>query len=327
MLYKIGKILILFLLPLISFAQLSDPNQRRFDFSHIQKFIPNLPIIIPGGSFSPFSTSLGTHSATQSIPFTGSNLTANVTGTVGSVMEISSDGISFGTTEGFVESGGSISATLYARISSTAPAGPYSGNITLSSTTATVSIPYSATIAVNIDTLNVQIWDSAGSGGPIGKFINSQWNNYSPWAMSTASLTSASLIWTNGTNSGIQLVTSNVNDYTNNGATWGSTNTTGYPTGVYYIGMYNTVNSTLKFINVPSGTYRIEIISATPNGTGPQNATWAVGATSGSVNSFGNLSNVVVLDNLSPTTGSLTINVTITNTFSVINAIRLIKKT
>jgi autotransporter-associated beta strand protein len=87
------------------------------------------------GSLSAFSTTYGTASSAQSVSVSGANLTASVIATAPTGLEVSSDGLTYGTTATFTESGGNASGTLHVRLAATAPvSGSYdSNNIVLSS--------------------------------------------------------------------------------------------------------------------------------------------------------------------------------------------------
>jgi hypothetical protein len=103
-----------------------------------------VPTITGSATTSAFTTTYGTNSSTQSFGVSGSNLTADLLATSPTGFDVSSDGITFGSTATFTTSAGSASGTLRIRLKATANAGNYnSSNIILSSTGA---------VSVNITT-------------------------------------------------------------------------------------------------------------------------------------------------------------------------------
>jgi predicted heme/steroid binding protein len=88
------------------------------------------------GTLASLSTTYGTPSSVQTISISGTGLTANITATAPTGVEVSSDGIAYGSTANFLQSGGSVSGSLRVRLAATAPvSGSYdSQNIVLSST-------------------------------------------------------------------------------------------------------------------------------------------------------------------------------------------------
>jgi len=91
------------------------------------------------GSLAALTTTYGTASSLQSVNITGANLTGNVLATAPTGIQVSSDGAAFGSTATFLQSGGSVSGTLFVRLAATsAVSGSYdSQNIVLSSSGAT----------------------------------------------------------------------------------------------------------------------------------------------------------------------------------------------
>lgn len=108
---------------------------------------PAGPAIAGAATTSAFTTTYGTASAVQTFAVSGSNLTADVVATAPAGFEVSSDGLSFGSTARFAPAGGTASGSLRLRLASTAPAGGYNArSVVLSSTGATsVSITTPAT--------------------------------------------------------------------------------------------------------------------------------------------------------------------------------------
>lgn len=175
--------------------------------------------------------------------------------------------------------------------------------------------------APNNDTINVNFHKSTGG---IGIYSDAAWNNVG-WANGAVNPVSSTLNWSDGTSSGITVSISQINDYNDNGSTWGDGNTMGFPASVFRASLYNTgTPRTLTFANVPAGTYKLEIVSSRAT-TQTRPNTFAVGATTQTVDAWNNLANLVVLDNLSPSSSTITVTITHTQGFNFINAFRLIR--
>jgi hypothetical protein len=88
------------------------------------------------GTLAPLSTTYGTPSSVQTISISGTGLTGDITATAPTGVQVSSDGITYGSTANFLRSGGSVSEILQVRLAATAPvSGSYNlQNIVLSST-------------------------------------------------------------------------------------------------------------------------------------------------------------------------------------------------
>ena len=97
------------------------------------------PTISTTGSLAALTATYGSASTATSVSITGTSLTAAVTATAPTGLQVSSDGTTYGATATFAQSSGSASGTLYVRLAATAPvSGSYnSQNIVLSSTGAT----------------------------------------------------------------------------------------------------------------------------------------------------------------------------------------------
>lgn len=97
------------------------------------------PAITGAATASAFTTTYGTPSAAQTFSLSGANLTANLIATAPTGFEVSSDGVAYGSTATFTQSGGIASGTLSLRLSATAAvtANLNAQNIVLSSTGAT----------------------------------------------------------------------------------------------------------------------------------------------------------------------------------------------
>jgi hypothetical protein len=121
-------------------------NSSGIGLDNISVSVSGTPSISPNGSFVQFSTFAGTASASQSIGVAGSNLTAAITATAPTGIQVSSDGVSFGPTASLPTIGG----TLYARVAASAPGGEIASSITLSSAGATdLAVPVTAAVRPN----------------------------------------------------------------------------------------------------------------------------------------------------------------------------------
>lgn len=105
------------------------------------------------GTFSPFSTLLGTPSASQAVTVSGGNLTGNIAAATTAAYEVSLDDISFSSSVNLSPVSGAVSPTqVHVRLIGAAPAGPANGTLTLTSTGAsdkTVSMSGTVNSAVN----------------------------------------------------------------------------------------------------------------------------------------------------------------------------------
>jgi len=97
------------------------------------------PAITGAATATAFTTTYGTASTAQSFSVSGAHLTDNLIATAPTGFEVSSDGVNYGTTATFTQSGGTASGTLRVRLAVTATVGgSYDNqNIVLSSTGAT----------------------------------------------------------------------------------------------------------------------------------------------------------------------------------------------
>lgn len=177
------------------------------------------------------------------------------------------------------------------------------------------------TVAPVNDTINVNFHKSTGG---IGVMSTAGWNDVG-WANGAVNPVSSTLNWADGTSSGITVSISQINDFNDNGSTWGDGNTMGFPALSFRAGLYNTgTPRTLTFANVPAGTYKLDIVSSRAT-TQTRPNTFTIGAITETVDAWNNLSNLVELDNIVHAGGSLTVTITHTQGFNFINALRLIR--
>ena len=104
----------------------------RFDMLTIRgiAIVPQPTLSINPTTLTSFIANQGAASDSQSYTLTGNNLTGDVTVSASTGSEISTDGTSFSTTATFTPTSGTISQPLFARLSATAPAGPFTGTVT-----------------------------------------------------------------------------------------------------------------------------------------------------------------------------------------------------
>ena len=105
------------------------------------------PSVSTTGSLVSFATTSLVASSSQTFTVSGSNLTENITVTAPTNFEASSDGNTFGPTASIVRSGSSASASVYVRIKANASAGNISGTVSVSSGTASASLPVSGFVS------------------------------------------------------------------------------------------------------------------------------------------------------------------------------------
>jgi hypothetical protein len=171
------------------------------------------------------------------------------------------------------------------------------------------------------DTINVNVHKSSGG---IGITSLPGWNNWG-FANGAVNANTGALLKSDGSSTPITVTLSQVNDFNDNGSSWGTGNTMGFPAEVFRASAYNTgTPRTLTFNNVPAGVYKLELVSSRAT-TQTRPNTFAVGATTSTVDAWNNLTNLVVLDNLTPSGSTITVTITHTQGFNFINAFRLIR--
>lgn len=290
---------------------------------------PTPTLTVSPTSLTGVTASAPSAGSASTITATFANPIGNFTVSTVAPLEVSVDGgTTYGTSKNF-NSGSPLAVKT--RIAAGGTSGSGSTNVSFTGTSfTTVNVPVAWTITSGTvsDTLLVQIWDSVGHSGASGEFLNAAWNN---WAVAAGVLTSANLKKTDGTVTGMQLSVNSFNDMAGNGATYGNTNTMGFPAGVMVVSLYNTAGMTFTLTGIPATTgVKVDIVSSTAVGSGSPayNQTFTSGSSSQSlVNAYQNLTNLVQLDNLTPSSGTITISVTPTsNIFTVVQAFRIIIK-
>lgn len=123
-------------------------------------------------TLSGFTPTQGIASATQTYTLVGSSLTGNVSVSASTGAEVSTDGTSFSTTATFTPISGTISQPLFARLSATAPTGPFSGTITHSNSgTLIANVTLSGTVSAPL-VGRIEITEYAYDGfAPGGEYI------------------------------------------------------------------------------------------------------------------------------------------------------------
>jgi hypothetical protein len=153
-------------------VSVTNPDGTGSSASNFTVTNPSAPTLSTSGTLTPFSTVLGTASAAQTFTVAGSNLTTDVTVTAPSSFEVASDALTFGPTATLLQSGGTASGTISARLAASAPAGSPSGNITVASTGATtVNVAASGTVtapSLNLALSPTTVAENAGAGASTG---------------------------------------------------------------------------------------------------------------------------------------------------------------
>lgn len=125
---------------------------------------------LTGATLTPFTALAGQVSTAQSFSMTGGNLTGSVTVTPPAGFEISSDGITFGSTAlALVPTEGTLSQTVSVRIPAAASAGPLTGDITISSADLNPSLTVALSGTVTLPNLALTLSPSSlaeNSGTP-----------------------------------------------------------------------------------------------------------------------------------------------------------------
>jgi autotransporter-associated beta strand protein len=94
------------------------------------RWLSGTPTITANPTFpSAISTTYGTASSPTSVSVSGSDLAADILATAPAGLEISSDGITYGSSATFTTVSGSASGSLFARFGSTTPAGNYDSQV------------------------------------------------------------------------------------------------------------------------------------------------------------------------------------------------------
>lgn len=96
------------------------------------------PVINVGGTLTPFAATLGSPSVAQTFNVGGSNLNGNIVVTAPADYEVSTDGLTYGSSATLTASAGSVpTTTVYVRLAATAAVGSPSGLVTIASNGAT----------------------------------------------------------------------------------------------------------------------------------------------------------------------------------------------
>lgn len=106
-----------------------------------------IPVILITSSFTSFTTTVGSASATQTYNVTGTNLTDDIIITASSDFQVSSDGSNWFSSVTYAQSGGSVNATVSVRMNPTV-AGPIAGTLTHTSTGASTQIANVSGLAI-----------------------------------------------------------------------------------------------------------------------------------------------------------------------------------
>ncbi|UTN03278.1 cadherin-like beta sandwich domain-containing protein [Flavobacterium bizetiae] len=180
-----------------------------------------LPTIVTTGTFAALSTTYGTASTSNTFNVSGTDMLSGILVTAPSGFEVSTDGITFTNTLTVGAAGTIASTPVYIRLNGTIPAGNYSGDVVLTSTSATtVNLPI-VTSTVNPAVLTITAVDATrlyGAADPafstsVTGFVNGDTN---------AIITTVAIVTSNAT------ITSPTGNYalTPNGSVLSSSNYT-----------------------------------------------------------------------------------------------------
>jgi len=123
---------------------------RQIGITDVSVALPGVavPSITVTGSLASFTTVSGTPSAAESVIVTGADLQGDITATAPAGFEVSGDGVAFAATATFPAPSGTVLGSLYVRVAAAAAAGSLTGNVQLTSASATrVDVPVAATVA------------------------------------------------------------------------------------------------------------------------------------------------------------------------------------
>jgi len=264
-------------------------DKMQIDNVAVTSTAASAPTITGNATAAAFTTTYGTASANQSFSVGGSGLTANLTATAPTGFEVSADGTTYASTATFTQSGGSASGTLRVRLAANATvSGTYNAqNIVLSSTNAT---------SVNIAT--------AASGNIVSKAtpslsITSATSAVANGTVSLTSTSSAASVAVSASTGNITYTSSNTSVATIAGSTLTAVaaGTTTITATQASDANYNAANATQTFTVTSASSPAISPSASTLTGfttTSPS----ASAAQSLTVNAI----------NLSPASGSLTVN-------------------
>lgn len=176
------------------------------------------------------------------------------------------------------------------------------------------------------DSVQIQFWDTIGHSGvtTANRITNPNWNKVA-FVQSPAVLSSPALLLTTGVQSTITVAVNQINDHSNNGISYGASNTMGVPDTVLADAMYNSGNQIWTVSGLTNGQlYQLQIFSSASTGSSSFSEVFTSGSATQTIDGHNNLTTTVILDNLSPSSGVVTF--TITGSFSIVNSMRIIRK-
>lgn len=242
----------------------------------------------------------GTNSTAQTFTVSGSNLSDDIILTAsGTDIELSTNNTTWFSTLTLTETGGSVaSTTIYVRGTDNAAVGSIAETIDITSTgadTKVVSVDGDVEAAAPTSSImKVNIFSTSSGAGTTA---TTGWNN---WGVVTGTnITSSAFNWDDGETSTITATLSSISTINNNGAGYGSSNSTEFPTDCFLITPTQSSTFTLTLNNLPAGTYNIKILASRAWGSS-RAMTVTSGATSDAVEAANNYSDVVTLNGLTP---------------------------
>lgn len=294
------------------------------------------PALTLTGSYGAFTATFGTASIAQTITVTGVNLTAGCTVTAPSGYEVSLNGSSFAGSQSISQSGGNLVSqpvTVYTRLTNSASVGSHSGNVTFASTGATTqNAPVTGTVnapGASNDTININIADSLSTTGTTGAIGIPSWYDWNQVSDLTPGTKSGFVTNNLGALTPIQLRFSSTHFFVDNGAGYNSATTSGFPVVTYRLVISNTTSQdTLVITGLPVETNGWKVVMGCSRNTGTVRHVTFTETISGATQTVtaGNNDTPVVLDNLTPSSGTLKILITDDTNFWFVNFIQLIGK-
>lgn len=283
------------------------------------------------GTITNLNSTAGTAGASQSVIVTFANLIGNVNVVPFSPVEVSVDNTNFSNSLSF--STGS-PKTIYMRNASTATAGAVGGTVAVSTNGATTqNITVSGTVSPaspTIDSMFVNFAETGSGTGsvtsPAPRFVN----NYLVDISGGTPPISSALNFADGTVSTAKIQFDVAQAYADNNTdcscTWGTPSP--FVAGMSRVAIVNNgVADHLTLTGLPTAAngYKVLILASRFTASS-RNITFTCQSSSQTIQAQSNVTTYVTLDNLVPTSGTLTITINALEGFWVVNSIIILKK-
>lgn len=301
----------------------------------VNPLTPTMNVI---GTFGAFNTTVGSFSASQTVTLSGSNLTNNVVITAPTGMEVSIDGgSSYANSKTATQSGGSIPSqpiNVMLRIANTASAGTISGTplsfVSSGATTVNLTVNGTVSSGSSQDSIMINIANQDGTGVVTSAapfFVN----NYQPDVSVGAPGISAALSYLTGVSAGAKIQIDVAQFYVDNNTTCSCTYAAPAPfiTGMGRVAIGNNGTPdhvTLSLLPSAANGYKVLLFGGRSTAS-TQSVTVSSGSATATVN-MGNSNTTLIatLDNLTPASGNIVINMNANTAFWFINAILVVRK-